>query len=179
MIRLFVAITLPESIRKEVQGMGRAIPNGRPVPEDQLHLTLKFIGEVEGSRLLDIQEALASISHRKLSICLQGVGTFPPRGNPRILWAGVEPAGHTIALRNSIEKKLLLIGIAKERKKFTPHITLARLNNSPIRQVQQYLAGNAFLHTETFTVNSFELYSSQLTGKGALHRLENSFPLTS
>ncbi len=150
MIRLFVAIDIPENIQKEVQGMGRAIPNARPVPADQLHLTLKFIGEVEGSSFLDIRESLKEIVHPKLLLALKGVGTFPPRGTPRILWAGVEPTAGIAALRNTIEKTLDAVGIPREKKKYTPHLTLARLNNCPIRHLQNYLAGNAFLQTPEF-----------------------------
>ncbi len=71
MIRLFVAIDIPETIRREVEGMGRSIPNARPVPADQLHLTLKFIGEVESSRLLDIQDALEEIFLPKFSLVIK------------------------------------------------------------------------------------------------------------
>ncbi len=120
MIRLFVAIDIPENIQKEVQGMGRAIPKARPVPADQLHLTLKFIGEVEGSSFLDIRESLKEIVHPKLLLALKGVGTFPPRGTPRILWAGVEPTAGIAALRNTIEKTLDAVGIPREKKIYSP-----------------------------------------------------------
>ncbi|MFW2368294.1 MAG: RNA 2',3'-cyclic phosphodiesterase [Desulforhopalus sp.] len=178
MIRLFIAIDIPETIRREIQGMGRSIPNARPVPEDQLHLTLKFIGEVENSRLLDIHESLQGISHFQFSLCLRGVGTFPPRATPRVLWAGVDPPKSTIKLRNSIEKTLADIGIPRGKKKYTPHVTLARLRNSPIRQLQQFLAGNAFLQTADFPVKTFTLYSSKLTTKGAIHTVEDIYPLS-
>ncbi len=177
MIRLFIAIDIPETIRKEVQGMGRSIPNARPVPGDQLHLTLKFIGEVEGSKFLDIQEILEKITQPKFSLCLKGVDTFPPRGTPRILWAGVEPVKSAIALRNSIERELAAINIPREKKKYTPHLTLARLRNSPIPALQQFLAGNAFLQTSVFPIETFNLYSSQLSQKGAIHTLKSSYSL--
>jgi len=176
MIRLFVAIDIPESVRKEVEGLGRSIPNARPVPADQLHLTLKFIGEVESSRLLDIKDALEKIVLPKFSLALKGVGTFPPRGMPRVLWAGVQHSERTMTLRNAIEKSLAAIDIPRE-KRYTPHLTLARLKNSPIHRLQQFLAGNAFLQSEEFTIDSFHLYRSQLSQKGALHFLESSFPL--
>ncbi len=178
MIRLFVAIDIPEMIRKEVDGLGRSIPNARAIPADQLHLTLKFIGEVEGSRLLDIRDALSEIILPKFSLSLQGVGTFPPRGEPRILWAGVAVAERTTALRNSIERSLAAIDIPRDKKKFTPHLTLARLKNCPIRHLQQFLAGNAFFQSSEFPVEGFHLYRSQLTPKGALHSLDSSYPLT-
>ncbi len=178
MIRLFTAIDIPESIEQEIRGMGRAIPNARPVPTDQFHLTLKFIGEVEGSCFLDIRESLKEIVHPRFSLALKGVGTFPPRGTPRILFAGVEPAAGIAALRNAIEKNLGAIGIAREKRKYTPHLTLARLNNCPLRHLHNYLAGNAFFQTPQFTVENFHLYSSRLTAKGAQHTLESSYPLT-
>ena len=177
MIRLFVAIDIPETIRREVEGMGRSIPKARPVPADQLHLTLKFIGEVEGSRLLDIHDALKEIVLPKFFLSLKGVGTFPPRGTPRILWAGVTQADQTTALRNSIERTLARINIPRDKKKYTPHLTLARLKNCPIHQLQQFLAGNAFMQSSEFSVEHFHLYSSQLTSKGALHTIESSYPL--
>jgi 2'-5' RNA ligase len=177
MIRLFIAIDIPEAIRMEVEGMGRLIPDTRPVPEDQLHLTLKFIGEVEGSRFLDIQDALKEIFLPKFSIALKGVGTFPPRGVPRILWVGVEPVERTIPLRNAIERSLAVINIPRDKKKFTPHLTLARLKNCPIHHLQEFLAGNAFFESSEFSVENFHLYSSKLTQKGALHTHERSYPL--
>jgi len=178
MIRLFIAIDIPEAIRMEVEGMGRSIPKARPVPADQLHLTLKFIGEIEGSRLLDVHDALQEISLPRFALFLKGVGTFPPRGTPRILWTGVQPIDKIAALRNAIERTLAAIDIPRERKKYTPHITLARLRNCPIHPLQQFLAGNAFLQSTEFTVENFHLYSSRLTPKGALHTIESSYPLS-
>ncbi len=177
MIRLFIAIDVPEAVRKEVAGMGRAIANTRPVPADQLHLTLKFIGEVEGSRSLDIRDALTEIFLPKFSIALKGIGTFPPRGIPRILWVGVEAGEHILPLRNSIERTLAVINIPRDKKKYIPHLTIARLKNCSIHHLQQFLAGNAFFQTAEFPVESFHLYSSRLTQKGAQHTVERSYPL--
>lgn len=178
MIRLFVAIDLPEIIAKEMQGMGRSIPNTRPVPADQLHITLKFIGEVDGTTFLDIRDVLGRIQQPKFSLCLKSVGTFPPRGTPRILWAGVNPVQNIITLRNSIERELERINIPREKKKFSPHLTLARFNNPPITHLQQFLAGNALLKTPDFVVQTFNLYSSRLNPKGAIHTLESTYSLT-
>ena len=177
MIRLFIAIDMPETIRYEIQGMGRSIPNARPVPDEQLHLTLKFIGEVENSRLHYIHEALNEIRQLPFSLRLQGMGTFPPRGTPRVLWTGATPMENSVILRNSIERALGDIGIPRGKKKYIPHVTLARLRNSPIRQLQQFLAGNAFFQTADFSVDGFILYSSRLTSKGAIHTVEASYPL--
>ncbi|MGB3209353.1 MAG: RNA 2',3'-cyclic phosphodiesterase [Desulforhopalus sp.] len=178
MIRLFVAVDIPEPVQMEVKGMGSSIPGARPVPAEQLHLTLKFIGEVEGSRLLDIHDALQEIVFTKFSLRLKSVGTFPPRGRPRVLWTGVEPAEGPAALRSIIERTLAAINIPRDKKKFTPHLTLARLRNCPIHHLQQFLAGNVFFQSTEFTVERFHLYSSKLTKKGALHTIESSYQLS-
>ncbi|MBU1564168.1 MAG: RNA 2',3'-cyclic phosphodiesterase [Proteobacteria bacterium] len=177
MIRLFIAIAIPESIKKELAGLGRSIPEARPVPVEQMHLTLKFFGEVEGSRLLDIKGALSEISRPQFTLCLHGVGTFPPRGTPRVLWAGVQQADNLLALRQAIEKKLVEINIPREKQKYSPHLTLARLNNSPLQHLQQFLAGNAFLRSPEFSVAAFNLYKSQLTRNGAIHSLIETYAL--
>lgn len=177
MIRLFLAIDIPDSIKTEIAGLGRSIPQARPVPVEQLHLTLKFIGEVEGSRLLDIQGALTEISRPQFMLSLQGVGTFPPRGTPRVLWAGVHPVDQLLALRRAIENSLAAVDIPREKQKYSPHLTLSRLNNSPLRHLQQFLAGNALLQTRPFTVTAFSLYKSQLTRNGALHTVIEDYHL--
>lgn len=178
MIRLFVAYDIPDDVRMLICGMGATIPGARAVPADQLHLTLKFIGDVEESVLVDIREALAEISLPPLTICLQGVGHFPPRGTPKVLWCGVSPAMETIQLRNAIEKALAAVGIERERRKFSPHVTLARLRNSPLKRVTQFLAGNSMFETPPFRVDTFRLYSSVLSAKGAVHTVEAEFSLT-
>jgi 2'-5' RNA ligase len=177
MIRLFIAIAIPASIKAELAGLGRSLPGARPVPVEQMHLTLKFIGEVEDSMFLDVRGALSEISRPQFALWLHGIGTFPPRGNPRILWAGVQPTGDLLALRQAIEKKLAEIGIPREKQKYSPHLTLARLNNSPLHRLQQVLAGNAFLRTSEFAVAAFSLFKSQLTRNGAIHTLVNSYAL--
>jgi RNA 2',3'-cyclic 3'-phosphodiesterase len=169
MLRLFIAIDLPTTIKDEIAGLGGSIPQSRPVPVEQMHITLKFMGEVEGSRLLDIEGALTEISRPQFTLSLQGVGTFPPRGTPRILWAGVYPVEQLLALRRSVENKLAEINIPRERQKYSPHLTLARLNNPPLRHLQEFLSGNALLRTTLFPVTAFNLYESRLTKNGAIH----------
>lgn len=177
MTRLFIAVTIPAAITAGITGLGRSIPGARPVAVEQMHLTLKFIGDVEGGKVLDIRGALSEISRPQFTTGLRGVGTFPPRGAPRVLWAGVAPQDELLALRQVIEKKLAEIGIPREKQKYSPHLTLARLNNPPLRHIQQFLAGNALLQSPPFTVTSFTLYKSQLTSKGAIHTAIETYVL--
>ncbi len=175
MIRLFVAIDIPDSIKKRVEGMGGSIPRAYPVPKEQLHLTLKFIGNIESSKLRDIQEGLEEISFQPFILSLRDVGTFPPRGTPRVLWVGIDPQEELCLLRNKIEKTLFTRSIPKEKRKYSPHITLARLQNSPINRLHQFLAGNSLLQSPEFPVDRFGLYSSQLTPKGAIHTVLRTY----
>jgi len=167
--RLFIAIDIPETIKKHVAGMGGSIPGAYPVVPEQLHLTIKFIGEVDGGKLLDIRETLTEVPFRPFTLFLKGVGTFPPRGTPRVLWLGIEPQGDLCLLRTTVEKQLLSINVQKDKRKYTPHLTIARLKNSPIKRLHQFLAGNSFLQSPEFSVDRFSLYSSRLTPKGAVH----------
>ena len=177
MIRLFVAIDPPMETRQLLAGMGGSLPRSRPVPPEQLHLTLRFIGEVEGGLSQDIAARLSDIRHPALALRLQGVGTFSFRGEPTVLWAGVEPREGLFSLRAAVEKQLAALGLRREKGQFSPHVTLARLKNCPARHLHPFLAGNALLHSEPFAVNIFQLYRSQLTNQGAKHHLLHSYQL--
>ncbi len=175
MIRLFIALQIPHPLRHILHSMGRGIPGARPVAEEQIHLTLRFIGEVEGSVFKDIGEHLQYVDFSPFAMRLKGVGYFPPRGNPRVIWAGVEPQKTIIRMRNSIEKQLIACGLNPENRKFMPHITLARLQHCPKKRLGKFLAGNAFFETDEFTIKDFHLYSSILSSNGAIHSLERSY----
>ena len=177
MLRLFIAISPPSDLRRDIAELARAVPGGRPVPPEQLHCTLKFIGDVEGGTLLDIKETLAGISRPPFSVFLRGVGVFPPRGLPRVVWAGIEPGEELGQLRRDIEKMLFAAGVPKEKQKFTPHLTLARLKSPNLGRLQEFLAGNSLLRSPLFAVSEFTLYSSQLTPKGAIHTALAVYPL--
>jgi RNA 2',3'-cyclic 3'-phosphodiesterase len=178
MIRLFVAIDIPASIRGMLHIMGRGIPGARPVSEEQIHLTVRFIGEVEGGMAKDIAESLEEVQARPFLLSIYGVGHFPPRGAPRILWAGVSKSEELILLRNRVERQLIACGLPAEQRKFAPHITIARLKNSPINRVGEFLGGNALFHTEAFTVDNFRLYASRLIKNGAVHTIQQQYNLT-
>lgn len=175
MTRLFIAVELPKDIRSHIKDLGRGIPGARPIRAEQIHLTLSFLGEVEGTMFKDIRECLLEIKENPFQ--LQISGHFPPRGKPRVIWAGVTPTDELIRLKKQIDKVLLTCGLDLEKRKFSPHITLARLHDSPLQRISEFLAGNSFLKTPEFTVDSFHLFSSQLGRNGAIHTLEESYKL--
>jgi len=178
MIRLFVALTPAPEICTKLSGLGKTIGGARPIPDDQVHLTLRFIGEVEANTFHDIRTRLRELKSPPLRLTVEGTGHFPPRGNPKVIWAGVRPAGDVMILRNRVNNVLSRCGIEPERRKFHPHFTLARLKDSSPNRVADFLAGNALLKSPPFIVDRVHLYSSSLTPDGAIHRLEESYPLT-
>lgn len=178
MPRLFIAVDLPEKIIANLESMAFGIPGAKWVAPDQLHLTVRFIGEVDGALFRDIRDILSEVSSASFSLQLKGVGYFPPRGAPRVLWAGLEKSEPLQLLRKKVESALIRAGVAPEGRKFSPHITLARLKNSPVQKIANFLSGNGLFSQEPFQVEDFKLYSSVLSPKGAYHRVERVYPLT-
>ena len=178
MPRLFIAVDLPAEIKNNLEKMSFGIPGAKWIDPQQIHLTVRFIGEVDGTTFLDIKTALEQVSLKPFSLALKGVGHFPPRGKPRVLWVGIEQSQPLQSLKGRIDKILATVGLQPEGRKFSAHITLARLKNSPIHMVANFLAGNGLFSQEPFEIKDFKLYSSTLTPKGAIHKVEKVYPLT-
>lgn len=178
MPRLFVAIDLPAAVTGRLSSLCCGLPGARWVGPDQMHLTLRFIGEVDGRELKRIREALSEVRCESFAMQLNGIGFFPPRGKPRVVWAGTSRNDLLVQLRNRVESTLVRSGLEPEGRKFSPHITLARLRNTPREKVAAYLTYNSMFTTEEFPVNEFLLYSSVLNSKGAKHYIEDAYPLS-
>lgn len=175
--RLFVALDLPETVRLRLAGLARGIPGARWIAAEQIHLTLRFIGEVDGGLFDDVAEALRAVRGEPFPLRLYGVGHFPPSGPPRQLWAGVEKNPPLIALQRAIENALTAAGLEPERRKFVPHVTLARLNGAPLSRIAAFLSENGLFACDPFTVEAFNLYSSRLGNQGPSYRVEVCYPL--
>jgi 2'-5' RNA ligase len=177
MPRLFVSIDLPRIVKRELSGICSGLPNGRWVKEEQIHLTLRFIGEVDDKVFQEIKKNLAEIESLPFSIRLAGVGCFPSRAQPRIVWAGVDPGEPVSALRNKVEAAMVNLGLPPEGQKFSPHVTLARLRDTPPAAITRYLSTNTLFTGSRFEVKEFYLYSSVLTKNGAVYRVVADYPL--
>ncbi len=177
MTRLFVAIDMPAAINRQLAALCHGVPGAKWVAPEQIHLTLRFIGEADGPALDDIAEALDGFEAEAFSLALKGVGHFPPRHAPKVLWAGVEADDALIRLRDKVEGAIVRLGFAPEARNFAPHVTLARLRDAPIGRVSEYLAEHALFQTAPFAVSEFQLYSSRLSSNGAIHSIEASYPL--
>lgn len=178
MPRLFIAIDLPERIKDDVIETYAAIPGARWVNEAHLHLTLRFIGDVPGDVAGRVADVLREVNGPSFSLSLKGVGFFPPRRDPRILWAGITESDELIRLQARVERTLTTIGIDPDTRTFHPHVTVARLNGTPPHRVAEYVTRNSLFATEPFAVSSFHLYESFLRKEGAHHEKIASYELT-
>lgn len=177
MPRLFVALEIPEFLRQRLKLLGGGIPGARWVAEENLHLTLTFIGEVPPSASKAIDGALARVDAEAFALGLRGVGVFPPRGVPNVIWAGLDPSPGLLDLKSRVDRALTGAGIDIERRKYAPHITLARLRNPSRDRVAAFVAHQSLLASEPFPVERFCLMSSVLSPRGAKYRIERSYPL--
>jgi 2'-5' RNA ligase len=177
MPRLFVAIDLPAGVRDRLSSMCCGLPGARWVDPDHMHLTLRFIGDVDSAVFTDVREALIDVCSESFSMQLGGIGFFPPRGQPRVVWVGVRKNQQLVLLRNRVEAVLVRVGLQPEGRKYSPHITLARLKNTPGPKAGAFLAHHGMFMSEEFPVNEFFLYSSVLNSKGAKHFIEEEYLL--
>ncbi len=177
MIRLFVAIDLPDEVRDAIADIGRDLPGARRVPRDQLHLTLRFIGEVRDDTFAAIRTALERVTGAPFLLALRGVGHFPPGRHPRVLWVGLEESAPLLKLQQEVELALIGANIPPEERKFSPHLTLARLKDTPPGPVLALEERFKAFGAGPFTVTEFHLYSSALTRSGAIHTRENTYRL--
>ena len=166
MHRLFVAIRPPEPILDLLIDAMDDSPDFRWQDEDQLHLTLRFIGEVERPVANDIADGLGRISAAAFSIRLTGVGRFEQR-NSGALWAGVEPNAPVAALAAKVERTCQAAGLEPQRRTFHPHITLARWKGRRTREVESFLDRRKGLASDPFAVDRFILFESRLSRHGA------------
>jgi len=176
-IRLFVSLELPEASRERLHRLCCDVPGARWVEPEQLHLTVRFIGEVEEHVFEEIRDRLGGVRVDPFEIELCGVGHFPPRGQPRVLWAGIARSDSLRLLHQRVDSVLVRAGLPPERRKFSPHITLARLRGAPPRAVGSFLATHGLFREGPIEVDRFWLYSSQLSPKRAVHRAEAEYPL--
>ena len=175
MIRLFIALPLPSKISSKLAILNQTISCARAIPEHQLHLTLRFIGEVDYLQFQEIKAGLSELKHPPFTISVKGVGHFPPRGNPKVIWAGIDPQDEVRHLRNRVNKILRQCNVEPKQRKFYPHITLARLKNSSPQKIKNFLELNSLLQSPPFVIDKCCLFSSQLHHDGAKHTIENEY----
>ncbi|MDE2181740.1 MAG: RNA 2',3'-cyclic phosphodiesterase [Alphaproteobacteria bacterium] len=176
MMRLFVALALPDAVTKSLEMLQGGVPGARWQTREQMHLTLRFIGEADGREAAAIDDALSSIEAPPFTLELKGVGSFGGK-YARDLWAGARPGEPVMHLQRKIESALQRVGLEPDGRKFTPHVTLARLKGAQNGHVMDFLTDHALYSSGEFPVDGFVLYSSQLTPNGSRYRAEKAYRL--
>jgi RNA 2',3'-cyclic 3'-phosphodiesterase len=189
-MRLFVALEIPAAVRdnlaaqiKELRDLSAQVVDKRPrwLRPENLHVTLKFIGEVPPAKLDDIRSTLAAIrSDAPVDLKFRGLGFFPNEQLPRVLWAGIKASPNLPSLAANIDSALETQGVAQEKRAFTPHLTLARFEppglHEKLRAVIQQNSGREF---GSFEACEFYLIESKLKPAGAEYTSLASFPIAS
>jgi 2'-5' RNA ligase len=176
MHRLFVAIRPPEHIRDLLIDAMDDSADFRWQAEEQLHLTLRFVGEVERPVAEDLADALGRIRGEPFQIRVNGVGRFEQRTSGT-LWAAVEPKASVAALAAKVERACVAVGLEPERRAFHPHITLARWKGRRTRELASFLERTRGLASDPFEANEFTLFESRLSRHGAHYEEVATYPL--
>lgn len=174
--RLFVGIRPPVEIRDILIDLMEDVEGARWQDDDQLHLTLRYIGEVDRHLANDLADGLGRIEFAPFDLQIESTGYFERKGVPHTLWAGVGRNDKLRALQQRIERVCVSNGLEPTHRKFHPHITLARLNRSS-GPIAAFLARTANLRLTDWQVESYILYESHLRPSGSIYEEIVRFPL--
>ena len=176
-MRLFIGIPFPENVRARLGELKGGLQGARWVEPENLHLSLRFIGEVPGGDEADIDEALAAIEAPAFPLTVSELGFFDRRGRVHAVWAGVEPSEPLMRLRAKVEHALVRLGHEPGHRKFKPHVTLARIKNGSASEVGRYLEALNGFSAGPFEIDCFTLYRSHLGHGGPHYQALAEYPL--
>jgi 2'-5' RNA ligase len=177
LIRIFVAIPIPDQLRLRLTGLRGQVPGARWTLPENMHLTLRFVGEIDEDAADDVHDALARITADPFDVQLSGVGHFESRGQVRALWAGVARNDELAHLQSRIEVACQRAGLPPETRRFHPHVTLGRCRDTSLARVAPFVAEHAGFVAPAFPVERFVLYSSVLGRSGSVYIPEMDYPL--
>lgn len=176
MPRLFTALEIPRDAALSLSLLRGGLPGARWIDVENYHITLRFIGDVEGHVADEVANALDRVRRPEFMLNLSGVDAFGSK-KPHSIYAGVSPSPELNALQGEIERICQRLGIPADPRKFTPHVTLARLRNPRIEDVVHYLSSRGNFSTLPFKVGRFVLMSSRDSVGGGPYIVEEAWPL--
>jgi 2'-5' RNA ligase len=173
MHRLFVALRPPPAVRTALAATMDGVLQARWQDDDQLHLTVRYIGAVDGRMAEDVVLALGQVHAPPIEVALSGVGAFDKKGRVDALWAGVAPHDALAALHRKVDHALIRLGLPPEGRAYLPHVTLARISRgaavSP--EIERWLAVHAGLSSPPFAIEHMTLFESHLGGEAARYEV--------
>lgn len=177
MIRLFVGVDLPRSLKEYLSFFSHGPEGVNWVPMENLHLTLRFIGETDTSNYRQIRGCLHEITYSKFDMEIDRLGHFGSEKHPKSFWAGVKESFSLLELQQLIEERLAELSIRPAEHKFYPHITIGRVKGKKASSSINFLTRPLDFAPFVFTVNSFQLFSSKLTPTGSIYTVEEDYGL--
>ena len=180
MPRLFVALPVPEEVADDLVALQSGVPDARWQPAENFHVTLCFAGEVQGGMMRDLEEELSDIAGSRFSVDIAGVEQFSSGEQPKALVALVEKSDRLDWLQQKVSTVARNCGIEVERRKFRPHVTLARFSNGAEtgHHIAQFMASHSTFHAGPWVADHFALYSSRRGSGGSVYREEAAYDLT-
>lgn len=176
MPRLFVGLEVPPEVAAPLSALRGGLPGARWQDPSDYHLTLRFIGDIDRRAAREIENELAEIDREAITVNFTGLGTFGG-DKPHTLYAGVAPSRELIELQGEAERVARRMGLKPEPRKFTPHVTLARLRSTSVLDVADYLAAHGRDAHDQFTAERFALFSARETFGGGPYIVEAAYPL--
>jgi 2'-5' RNA ligase len=177
MPRLFTGLEIPPSVAQSLAMMRGGLPGARWIDAENYHLTLRFIGDIDDALAREIAGVLARVHRRPFELRLDGLTSFGGR-KPRAVVAAAAPVPPLMELQAEHDRLLQRLGLEPEGRKYTPHVTLARLRDSSSHQVADYLAARGHYRSMPFQVFRFALFSSRASVGGGPYIVEEAYPLT-
>jgi RNA 2',3'-cyclic 3'-phosphodiesterase len=175
MPRLFTGVEIPPDIGEALSSLRGGLPGARWIDPENYHLTLRFIGDVDDVTAHEVASLLGRVKRGSFELRMQGLTSFGGR-KPRAVVATVTPERALIDMQAEHERLMQRIGLEPEGRKYTPHVTLARLRDSSSNQVAEYLAARGFFRTSAFQVSRFVLFSSRASTGGGPYVVEAAYP---
>lgn len=177
MIRLFVAVAVPPTAVEVLSPLAGGVPGARWSPPENLHVTLRFAGDITESTAEDLDSALSAVSVPSFDVALAGVGAFGDPSAPHVLWAGVEANDMLSRLHGRCETAARRAGLKPDTRAWRPHVTLAYLSGAEPSRVAAWTSAHNLLRVPPFRADAFALYSSWRARGGSVYRLERRYPL--
>jgi len=176
-MRLFVALDLPWEIKEELSDLSFNLIGARWVPTDNFHLTLRFIGEASRLQAEEIDLALATLRGRSFAFALSGLGWFEKAGRVSALWVGIERNENLAKLQAKVESALYRIGLPPDRRRFTPHVTLARMDVPVTPELTRFVQANNLYRSAPIRADNVTLFSSFLGKDQPIYTPEAEYAL--
>jgi 2'-5' RNA ligase len=176
MPRLFTGLEIPAEIGQTLSGLRGGLPGARWIDPENYHVTLRFIGDIDGASANEIASMLWRVNRAPFEVTLQGLSSFGGR-KPRAVIANIAPSRPLIELQAELERMMQRIGLDPEGRKFVPHVTLARLHDASSQDVADYLSVRGYFPSRVFMAERFVLFSSRASTGGGPYVVEDAYEL--